>query len=59
MQEKFAARNTLHTAMIEQAAFDRNLYQSNNGSTSINLRFPEYITAPPLFPMMRGHNAKI
>lgn len=40
-KEKYAARNTLHTAMIEQAAFDRNLYQSAEGSKYVNLRFPE------------------
>ncbi|KAI9746097.1 MAG: hypothetical protein M1818_000778 [Claussenomyces sp. TS43310] len=40
-KEKWVARNTLHTAMIEQAAFDRNLYQSSPGSRHVNLKFPE------------------
>ena len=40
-KERFAARNTLHTAMIEQAAFDRNLFQSTPGTKHIELRFPE------------------
>lgn len=29
--------------MIEQAAFDRNLYQSAVGSSHINLKFPEFV----------------
>lgn len=40
-KDRFAARNTLHTAMIEQAAFDRNLYQSAVGTKHVNLRMPE------------------
>lgn len=40
-KEKWAARNTLHTAMIEQAAFDRNLFQSARASTTVPLKFPE------------------
>ena len=42
-REKWAARNTLHTAMIEQAAFDRNLFQSTPGTQHVDLRFPEYV----------------
>lgn len=42
-KQKWAARNTLHTAMIEQAAFDRNLFQSTKGSAHIDLKFPEYV----------------
>ena len=42
-KERWAARNTLHTTMIEQAAFDRNLYQSSPGTKHVNLRFPEYV----------------
>jgi hypothetical protein len=40
-KERWAARNTLHTTMLEQAAFDRNLYQSDSGSAHVELRFPE------------------
>jgi hypothetical protein len=32
----------LHIAMVEQAAFDRNLFQSTPGSKHVELRFPEY-----------------
>jgi hypothetical protein len=40
-KERWAARNTLHTAMIEQAAFDRNLFQSSPGTAHVDLKFPE------------------
>ncbi|KAI4134968.1 MAG: hypothetical protein LQ347_001080 [Umbilicaria vellea] len=39
--ERWAARNTLHTAMIEQAAHDRNLFHSSPPSKHIDLKFPE------------------
>ena len=42
-KQKWASRNTLHTAMIEQAAFDRHLFQSTKGSAHIDLKFPEYV----------------
>jgi hypothetical protein len=41
MKEKWTARNTLHTAMAEQAAFDRTLFYSERGSSTIDLKFPE------------------
>lgn len=40
-KEKWQARNTLHTAAIEQAAFNRNLFHSQKGTTHVDLRFPE------------------
>ena len=40
-KERWAARNTLHTAMIEQAALDRNLFQNSKGTAHIDLKFPE------------------
>jgi hypothetical protein len=42
-KEQWTARNTLHTTMIEQAAHDRNLFQSSPGSKMIDLKFPEYV----------------
>jgi hypothetical protein len=32
--------------MVEQAAFDRNLFQSEKGSPHVNLRFPEFVLEP-------------
>lgn len=40
-KEKWAAQNTLHTAVLEKAAFDRNLFQSTPGTKHVDLRFPE------------------
>ncbi|CAG8959980.1 hypothetical protein HYFRA_00012697 [Hymenoscyphus fraxineus] len=40
-QEKWKARNTLHTAAIEQAAFNRNLLHGQKGTTHVDLKFPE------------------
>ncbi|MCJ1363447.1 hypothetical protein MMC16_002554 [Acarospora aff. strigata] len=40
-KERWAARNTLHTAMIEQAAHDRNLFHSSRPSSHVELKFPE------------------
>ena len=31
--------------MIEQAAYDRNLFQNSKGSHAIELRYPEYVLA--------------
>jgi hypothetical protein len=40
-KEKWVARNTLHTAMIEQAALDRNLFYNSKGTAHVDLKFPE------------------
>jgi hypothetical protein len=42
-REKWAARNTLHTAAIEQAGFNKNLYLRSTPSKHVELRFPEYV----------------
>lgn len=42
-KERWAARNNLHTAMVEQAAFDRNLLQSAEKSQIYDLKFPECV----------------
>jgi len=47
-KEKWAARNNLHIAMVEQAAFDRNLFQSTPGRKHVDLKFPEYDSLSPL-----------
>ena len=41
--ETWEQRNSLHTAMIEQAANDRNLFHSSPGSKHVDLKFPEYV----------------
>lgn len=56
-KQKWASRNTLHTAMIEQAAFDRNLFQSTKGSAHIDLKFPEYVV--PATGLVFSNNCRI
>ncbi|KAI9824238.1 MAG: hypothetical protein M1832_002045 [Thelocarpon impressellum] len=52
--DRWTARNALHTTMIEQAAHDRNLFQSTRGSATVELKFPEYV---PLFlPLADGRD---
>ena len=43
--EIWTQRNDLHTRMVEEAAHDRNLFQSSPGTRTVELRFPEYV--PP------------
>jgi len=42
-------RNALHTVMIEQAAHDRNLFQSERVDTEVELRFPEWVNPLRLY----------
>ena len=39
--EQWVDRNAMHTKMVEQAAFDRNLFQSSQGTKMVDLKFPE------------------
>ncbi|TVY80427.1 NADH-ubiquinone oxidoreductase 17.8 kDa subunit [Lachnellula suecica] len=57
-KEKWAARNTLHTAMIEQAAFDRNLYHSSKGSKHVDLRFPEIFNTGSPYNIVAGQGSR-
>ncbi|KAI9819572.1 MAG: hypothetical protein M1827_007022 [Pycnora praestabilis] len=54
-KDKWAARNTLHTDMIEQAAFDRNLFQNSRGSGTVDLRFPEIFNTGCPYNVPAGH----
>jgi hypothetical protein len=47
-KDEWNRRNALHTVMIEQAAHDRNLFQSEKVSTEVDLRFPEYVSRLPI-----------
>lgn len=40
-KDKWAERNDLHVKMLEQSAFDRNLFMNSRGSSTVDLRFPE------------------
>lgn len=42
-RDTWAERNKLHTDMIEQAAFDRNLFLNSTPRRHVDLNFPEYV----------------
>lgn len=48
MNEKWMARSVLHTAMVEQAAFDRNLFQGTARVKHVDLKFPESVSLGPI-----------
>ncbi|MCJ1254441.1 hypothetical protein MMC24_002256 [Lignoscripta atroalba] len=52
---KWAQRNTLHTVMIEQAAHDRNLFQSSPPSKAVDLKFPEVFNTGSPWNVPAGH----
>ncbi|KAL3417567.1 NADH-ubiquinone oxidoreductase 17.8 kDa subunit [Phlyctema vagabunda] len=56
--EKAAQTNTLHTQMAEQAAFDRNLFQSTPGSPHYELKFPEIFNTGSPYNGVAGHRAR-
>ncbi|KAI9846485.1 MAG: hypothetical protein M1837_003905 [Sclerophora amabilis] len=53
-KQSWTDRNTLHTDMIEQAAFDRNLFQSARGSRTVELRFPEIFNTGSPYNVIAG-----
>ncbi|TGO19340.1 hypothetical protein BPAE_0346g00110 [Botrytis paeoniae] len=57
-KEKWAARNVLHVSMLEQAAFDRNLFQTVVGSAHVNLKFPEQFNTGSPWNVPAGHRAR-
>lgn len=42
----FEERNAVHTVLMEKAAHDRHLFESQGGGPSIQLRTPEYVIIP-------------
>ncbi|MCJ1419784.1 hypothetical protein MMC32_006140 [Xylographa parallela] len=58
-QERWVARNTLHTRMVEQAANDRNLFQSTPGSERVELKFPEIFNTGSPYNVQAGQTANL
>ncbi|MCJ1370323.1 hypothetical protein MMC20_001536 [Loxospora ochrophaea] len=58
-KEKWIQRNSLHTQMIEQAAHDRNLFQSSPGSKMVELKFPEIFNTGSPHNVPAGHSANL
>ncbi|MCJ1337583.1 hypothetical protein MMC09_002865 [Bachmanniomyces sp. S44760] len=52
-------RNTLHTQMIEQAAHDRNLFQSSPHAKNYELKFPEVFNTGSPFNVVAGSQANL
>ncbi|MCJ1426963.1 hypothetical protein MMC29_004866 [Sticta canariensis] len=57
--ERWAQRNALYTSMCEQAARDRNLFQSTPATQHIDLRFPEIFNTGSPFNVPAGHSANL
>ncbi|RDL38553.1 putative NADH-ubiquinone oxidoreductase 17.8 kDa subunit [Venustampulla echinocandica] len=57
-REKWAAQNALHTAAIQQAGFDKNLYHNSTGTKHIDLRFPEIFNTGSPYNGVAGHRAR-
>ncbi|MCJ1378410.1 hypothetical protein MMC17_001508 [Xylographa soralifera] len=58
-QERWVARNTLHTRMVEQAANDRNLFQSTPASKMVELKFPEVFSQGSPYNVQAGQTANL
>ncbi|KAI9857314.1 MAG: hypothetical protein M1824_004864 [Vezdaea acicularis] len=56
-RQTWEERNTLHTKMIEQAAFDRNLFQSGKANPHVPLRFQEIFNTGSPWNVPAGHGA--
>ncbi|EOO03391.1 putative nadh-ubiquinone oxidoreductase kda subunit protein [Phaeoacremonium minimum UCRPA7] len=57
--KQWEQRNTLHTAAIEQAAFDKHLYYNAGRNAHIELKYPEMIQAGPDRNVPAGHYANL
>ncbi|KAL2058577.1 hypothetical protein ABVK25_001305 [Lepraria finkii] len=55
-QDEFGRRNTMHTKMVEQAAADRNLFQSSPWSHHVDLKFPEIFNTGSPYNVPAGHS---
>ncbi|KAI9769679.1 MAG: hypothetical protein M1840_003916 [Geoglossum simile] len=58
-RDRWTERNALHTRMTEQAAFDRNLFQSSPGGKVVELRFPEIFNTGAPWNVSAGHQANL
>ncbi|CAL3966336.1 unnamed protein product [Diplocarpon coronariae] len=58
LNEKFEARNSLHTAASQAAAFDKNLFLSAPGTKHVDLRFPEIFNTGSPFNISAGQGPR-
>ncbi|KAI9048163.1 hypothetical protein LZ554_007958 [Drepanopeziza brunnea f. sp. 'monogermtubi'] len=57
-KDRWAQTNTIHTAALEAAAFDRNLFQSTPGTKHVDLRFPEILNTGSPFNVSAGQGPR-
>ncbi|KAI9869026.1 MAG: hypothetical protein M1813_002849 [Trichoglossum hirsutum] len=58
-RDRWIERNALHTRMAEQAAFDRNLFQSSPGGKTVDLKFPEIFNTGAPWNVSAGNQANL
>ncbi|MCJ1408963.1 hypothetical protein MMC19_003040 [Ptychographa xylographoides] len=58
-KDRWVARNTLHTRMVEQAANDRNLFQNEPPGKMVDLRFPEVFNSGSPYNVQAGQTANL
>ncbi|CAK7243153.1 MAG: hypothetical protein STHCBS139747_004664 [Sporothrix thermara] len=59
MTAEAEARNTLHTAAVEQAAHDKNLLYTVDRQTNVDLRYPETFQSSSPYNVPAGHNINL
>lgn len=58
-KEKWSERNTLHTKAVEQAGFDRNLFNSSTRKRRVvDLKFPEIFNTGSPFNVVAGQGPR-
>lgn len=58
MKEKYQARNTHHTNMLEQAAFDKHLFWNTSGTKHVELKFPEIFNTGSPYNVSAGQGSR-
>ncbi|KAI9709356.1 MAG: hypothetical protein M1820_003476 [Bogoriella megaspora] len=56
-RELWVERNDRHVKMIEQAAFDRNLFMNTKPSRNVELKYPEFLNQGSPWNVPAGHGS--
>ncbi|ERS95995.1 NADH:ubiquinone oxidoreductase 17.8kD subunit [Sporothrix schenckii 1099-18] len=59
LREQWETRGHLHTAAVEQAAHDKNLFYTVERSSNIDLRYPEVFQSSSPYNIPAGHNVNL
>ncbi|KAL1901925.1 hypothetical protein Sste5346_001630 [Sporothrix stenoceras] len=59
LREQWEERGHLHTAAVEQAAHDKNLFYTVERSSNIDLRYPEVFQSSSPYNIPAGHSANL